>query len=101
MSRVECIANGTRFYSPQEYRYAIGDLFRCDYVFIFNANVLDSNIQWIEGAPPASDKILTCETGWYFEKRGVIVVSYANVKMNSHLTEYIKPDRLSRWRGGI
>lgn len=89
-NKPECILTGCYFHSPTEGRYIRGDLHRIGECYVVTGNTTrGANGDWIYGAPPTDDMLVSALQATYLEKRGVVVFTTNVAVFNDHASEYI------------
>lgn len=70
--------------------YIHGDLHAFGSVFIFNACINENGeANRVYGGEPSSDKIVSCENSFVFERRAVIIFPIASARFNQAAKEYL------------
>lgn len=86
----QCLVTGASLYVPNERKCAHGDLHRVGDAFVFNA-CLGENGQtaWMYNEPVPSYKGIVCDSNFFFERRGVIVMPAGAASLNPAAEAYI------------
>lgn len=92
MSFPRCIITGCAFVDTAYGETAWGDLFEVGDTYVFNAAVTQGETLWERSLPRGDVKQLLTLPSFaspYFERRGVIVISKSDAKLNEVAREYV------------